>query len=47
MVAVRGCVHLEPFLLVHGLLEREDGVTNEIAHQFEPLPTPLEPEARS
>lgn len=41
----RECVRLEPFLLVHGLLERKDGVTNVIAQRFERLRVPVELEA--
>ena len=43
-------VRLEPFLIVHGRLERRDGVTNMIAERCERLAVPPElaaPEAHS
>ena len=46
----RELVRLAPFLVIHGRLERKDGVTNVVAERFERLRVPpriVTPEARS
>jgi error-prone DNA polymerase len=38
--AERSLVRAEPFIIVHGTLERRDGTTNIAAQRFTPLPAP-------
>ena len=47
--AERSTVRTEPFLIVHGTLERRDGTINVAAHRFTPLTAPrsLAPEAHN